>query len=169
MVRSPPFFQDQLAINPNTPPPRVLPCIIALRTWSGASIDSWGTYALLTVLLSYPYCHAILVGLASRNSGGVRTRSISAACYNMSVQLGGVIGANIYREDDKPLYHHGNSVLIGISVLAVGLFLFAKGYYLWRNEARERVWGRMSTEERRVYLDTTTDEGNKRLDFRFGH
>lgn len=169
VVRSPPSFQDQLAINPNTPPPRVLPCIIAIRTWSGASIDSWGTYALLTVLLSYPYCHAILVGLASRNSGGVRTRSISAACYNMSVQLGGVIGANIYREYDKPLYHRGNSVLIGISVLAVGLFLFAKGYYLWRNEARERVWRRMSTEERRAYLDATTDEGNKRLDFRFGH
>ncbi|KAM0697590.1 hypothetical protein Q7P36_002444 [Cladosporium allicinum] len=147
----------------------VLPCIIALRTWSGASVDSWGTYALLTVLLSYPYCHAILVGLASKNSGGVRTRSISAACYNMAVQLGGVIGANIYREDDKPLYHRGNSVLIGLSVLALALFLFAKGYYIWRNKSREKIWGAMSVEERGVYLTTTKDEGNKRLDFRFGH
>ena len=87
----------------------------------------------------------------------------------MAVQLGGVIGANIYREDDKPLYHRGNSVLIGLSVLALALFLFAKGYCIWRNKSREKIWGAMSVEERGVYLTTTKDEGNKRLDFRFGH
>ncbi|KAM0718555.1 hypothetical protein Q7P37_005625 [Cladosporium fusiforme] len=147
----------------------VLPCIIALRTWAGSGVDSWGTYALLTVLLSYPYCHAILVSLASRNSGGVRTRSISAACYNMNVQLGGVIAANVYREDDKPLYHRGNSVLIGINLLAISLFVFAKVYYILRNRSREKVWNAMSAEQKTEYLETTTDEGNKRLEFRFAH
>jgi len=87
----------------------------------------------------------------------------------MSVQLGGVIGANIYREDDKPLYHRGNSVLIAISCLALALFLFAKVYYILRNKSREKVWNAMSADEKVVYLNTTTDEGNKRLDFRFGH
>jgi len=38
-----------------------LPCIIALRYWPGALKDPWGTFALVTVLLSYPYCHAIVV------------------------------------------------------------------------------------------------------------
>lgn len=38
-----------------------LPCIIALRWWPGALSNAWGTYALITVLLSYPYCHAIIV------------------------------------------------------------------------------------------------------------
>jgi hypothetical protein len=33
-----------------------LPCIIALRFWPGLIKDAWGTYALITVLLSYPYC-----------------------------------------------------------------------------------------------------------------
>lgn len=33
-----------------------LPCIIALRFWPGVIDDAWGTYALITVLLSYPYC-----------------------------------------------------------------------------------------------------------------
>lgn len=143
--------------------------MIALRAWSGAAIDAWGTYALLTVLLSYPYCHAILVGLTSRNSGGVRTRSISAACYNMMVQLGGVIGANIYREDDKPRYHRGNSVLIGINALALVLFIFARLYYTWRNHTREKKWSAMSQDEKHEYLKNTKDEGNKRLDFRFSH
>jgi hypothetical protein len=38
-----------------------LPCIIALAVWPGLMKNGWGTYALITVLLSYPYCHAINV------------------------------------------------------------------------------------------------------------
>jgi hypothetical protein len=38
-----------------------------------------------------------------------------------------------------------------------------------RNAYRERVWGAMNEEERLNYLATTSDEGNKRLDFRFTH
>lgn len=38
-----------------------LPCVIALRFWKGALVELWPTFALMTVLLSYPYCHAILV------------------------------------------------------------------------------------------------------------
>jgi hypothetical protein len=34
----------------------LLPSLIALRWWPGAFVNPWGTYALLTVLLSYPYC-----------------------------------------------------------------------------------------------------------------
>jgi len=40
----------------------VLPCVIALRVWPDVIDNSWGTYALVTVLLSYPYCH----GMSSR-------------------------------------------------------------------------------------------------------
>jgi hypothetical protein len=76
----------------------MMPCLIALRWWSGSGTDVWGTYALLVILLGYPYCHAILVAWTSRNAGSVRTRTISAAVYNMSVQAGGVIGSNIYRQ-----------------------------------------------------------------------
>ena len=32
-----------------------LPCLIALRFWPGVIKDAWGTYALIVVLLSYPY------------------------------------------------------------------------------------------------------------------
>ena len=133
------------------------------------ALSQWSTFALLTVLLSYPYCHAILVGLTSRNSGSVRTRSISAACYNMNVQLGGVIAANIYRQDDKPLYHRGNSVLIAIAILSILLFVFAKVYYISRNKSRAKKWDAMTPEQKADYIENTTDKGNKRLDFRFAH
>jgi hypothetical protein len=38
-----------------------LPCIIALEYWPHLLKNKWGTYILVTVLLSYPYCHAINV------------------------------------------------------------------------------------------------------------
>jgi hypothetical protein len=63
----------------------VLPCIITLRLWSGAMIDAWGTYSIMTVLLSYPYAHAILVGWTSKNSNNVGTRTVSAAVYNSTL------------------------------------------------------------------------------------
>lgn len=42
-------------------------------------------------------------------------------------------------------------------------------YYIKRNERRERVWNAMSKGEQEVYVETTKDEGMKKLDFRFVH
>ncbi|CAD0025108.1 unnamed protein product [Aureobasidium pullulans] len=147
----------------------MLPCLIALRWWPGSGTDPWGTYALLVVLLGYPYCHAILVAWTSRNAGSVRTRTISAAVYNMSVQAGGVIGSNVYRQDDKPLYHRGNMQLVAVNCLAIALYALAKTYYIFRNKQREKKWSAMTQEQRNDYVSNTTDQGNKRLDFRFAH
>lgn len=63
----------------------------------------------------------------------------------------------------------GNRVLVGICVLNIFLYLFAKVYYVWRNKQRDRIWNSMTVEEKLNYLETTTDEGSKRLDFRFAH
>lgn len=49
------------------------------------------------------------------------------------------------------------------------LYGFVKAYYVFRNKQRDKKWTAMSEEERLEYLTTTTDKGNKRLDFRFQH
>lgn len=54
-------------------------------------------------------------------------------------------------------------------VTNIFIYLFTKAYYVWRNASRDKKWNAMSEEEKRVYLATTKDEGNKRLDFRFAH
>ncbi|KAG4031430.1 hypothetical protein MFRU_009g02030 [Monilinia fructicola] len=146
-----------------------LPCVIALRFWPGAGIKAWDTYALVTVLLSYPYCHAILVGWTSKNANNVGTRSVSSAMYNMAVQLGNICGNFIYRADDKPLYHRGNTQLIIINIASIALFLLTKVYYVMRNRSREKVWSAMTPEEQRDYKRNTKETGSSRLDFRFAH
>ncbi|PNP58317.1 hypothetical protein THARTR1_01832 [Trichoderma harzianum] len=142
-----------------------LPCIIALRWWPGVMVNQWGTYALVTVLTSYPYCHAILVGWTSKNSNNVGTRSVSAAMYN----VGSVISAYIYVADDAPLYHRGNTNLFIINILGIVLFLLTKLYYVFRNKQKDKVWNAMSEEAKKEYTATTKLQGSGRLDFRFAH
>lgn len=87
----------------------------------------------------------------------------------MSVQLGGICGTFVYRDDDKPYYRRGNRTLIAINVLGILLFLFAKAYYVWKNKQRDKKWNAMTKEEQNDYIATSKDRGSKRLDFRFLH
>ncbi|KAK9486218.1 major facilitator superfamily domain-containing protein [Lipomyces starkeyi] len=146
----------------------ILATLIPLRIF-GAHSNRWAKYIVTTLLLSYPSTHAIQVGWTSRNSNSVRTRTVSAAMYNMFCQLGGIVASYIYRQDDRPLYHRGNSVLIGIAVLNVFIYIGTKLYYIARNKSRQKKWNELTQEQKEIYLSTTTDQGNKRLDFRFAH
>ena len=113
--------------------------------------------------------HPIQVAWNSRNSNAVRSRTVSAALYNMCVQAGGIIASNIYRTDDAPRYKRGDRVLVSLCVTNIVIYLLTKVYYVWRNNARSEKWSTMTEDERLQYLAATTDEGNKRLDFRFAH
>lgn len=146
----------------------MLPWLVAL-VCIPATASPWVRYALMTGLLSYPYCHAILVGWNAKNSNAVRTRAVSAALYNMFVQSGNIIASNIYRDDDKPLYVRGNKVLVAITAANIVLFYAVKVFYVWRNKVRQSRWDAMTSEEQQDYVMSTKDTGPKRLDFRFAH
>ncbi|KAG8158252.1 hypothetical protein KVR01_012013 [Diaporthe batatas] len=162
----------------------VLPNMIALAVLPNTS-SAWARYAILTVLLSFPsgmmrpmsnlwvyksdciLAHAMQVAWCSRNSNTVRARTVSAAF--MFVQVSGIVYSNVYRSSDRPFYRNANRALIGVCVMNIFLYLFTKGYYIWRNKVRDREWNALSKEEQIRYLSTTKDSGSKRLDFRFAH
>ncbi|KIH92620.1 hypothetical protein SPBR_02601 [Sporothrix brasiliensis 5110] len=146
-----------------------VPFLVYFYVVDTATVSKWVVFTLTTLLLAYPNAHPIQVGWNSRNSNAVRSRTVSAACYNMVVQAGGVIASNIYRADDAPRYRRGNSQLLAIACGNVGVYLLTKVYYVWRNKSRDARWSAMTEEERLHYLATTKDEGSKRLDFRFAH
>lgn len=146
-----------------------VPLLGVIRWWSGSGVQPWPSWALATLLLGGPYIHAMCVAWVSRNSNSIRTRSVSAAVYNIFVQLGNIVANNIYRADDLPLYHRGNTQLFWFAVAMFPLFGLTRGYYVWRNKSRDKVWQLMQPEEREEYIKNTTDEGNKRLDFRFDY
>ncbi|KAJ5782950.1 hypothetical protein N7457_004724 [Penicillium paradoxum] len=146
-----------------------MPFLLYIYIVDISSANKWGVWVVITLLLSYPSAHAIQVGWNSRNSNTVRSRTVSAAMYNMCVQSSGIIASNIYRADDAPRYRRGNSVLVGLVVSNIAIYALTKVYYVWRNQSRDKKWNVMTDAEKRNYLATTKDEGSKRLDFRFAH
>mgnify|MGYP003362174085 CR=1 FL=1 len=147
----------------------VLAGLLPLRFWPGSQVNVWGTYAILTILLGHPPLWAHTISWCSANSNSVRTRAVSAALVNIFSQVANIVSANVYREDDKPLYHHGNDALIGIAFASILVCVASKFYYLVRNRQKETEWQGMTYEMKCMYPTTTKHDGNKRLDFRFIH
>ncbi|KAI1849709.1 hypothetical protein JX266_004658 [Neoarthrinium moseri] len=146
----------------------VLPLVIALEVLP-SNASPWAWYALSALLIGNPYTHAIVVAITSRNAGTVRTRTVGSAFYNMCVQASNIISSNIYRTEDSPYYRTGNKVLLAIIAYNIVYVFCMKGFYMWRNKQKEAKWSTLTTEEKDEYLKTTTDQGSKRLDFRFAH
>lgn len=60
--------------------------------------------------------------------------------------MGSIIGNNVFRADDAPLYKRGYSVLLGLNLLGIVLFVGTKVYYVKKNHERDRVWSAMNDE-----------------------
>ncbi|GJC98546.1 ophD permease for phthalate transporter [Colletotrichum higginsianum] len=95
----------------------MLPFFIALVSIPDTS-SPWVRYVLITGINSIPYAHSILVGMTSRNARSVGTRAVSTAVYNMTYQIGSIIAANIYRDEDRPHceYHRGAGACVAATV-----------------------------------------------------
>ncbi|KAI0800679.1 MFS general substrate transporter [Fomes fomentarius] len=163
-----------------------LPLLIALYTFT-ENTSQWIYFAVVTLIVGYPSVHPVQVAWASTNSYAVGTRTVSASIYNMFVQASGIIQANIYRDDDKPLYKRGNRDLIAIAVMNMVLYLFTHLFYTRINKRRDRIWDSWTAKasdldcslpmkhltclekQQQEYLDSKKDEGNAKLNFRFAY
>ncbi|GAB1198378.1 hypothetical protein APSETT444_007697 [Aspergillus pseudonomiae] len=130
----------------------------------------WGRFTITTLISGYPYFHPIVSAWISENTFDVKKRAITAATYNVIVQVGSVIASQIYREDDKPYYFRGNKVLIAICAFSMVVFVVQREFLRYLNRQKEKKWNGMSPEEQVAYQSDQAareGEGNQRLDFRF--
>lgn len=147
----------------------IMPLLIAMLTIPDGGRD-WGRFSLVTLISGYPYFHPIISSWLSENTFDVKKRAITAATYNVIVQIGSLVGSQIYRKWDSPYYKHGNAVLLAICVLSLASILVQRQVLRHLNKKKESQWQMMSVEEKAAYQNDTEArerEGNKRLDFRF--
>ncbi|KAK9466726.1 major facilitator superfamily domain-containing protein [Lipomyces arxii] len=142
-----------------------LPFVIILLALPDET-SRWVRVFCITFIVGFPYYTPILMSWISANSNDQHKRALAVAIYNIGVQFGNITSANVYRSDDAPYYRRGNAILIGIGVFVIGLALFVRWMYKNENRRREAVWNGMTELERLHYSATTTDRGNRRLDFR---
>ncbi|KAK9385259.1 major facilitator superfamily domain-containing protein [Lipomyces mesembrius] len=126
----------------------------------------WLRFALITLILGYPFYHPILFSWISSNANNTDRRSLAFGIYSMSVQCGNIFAANVYRENDAPYYHRGNGILIGFNVLSMILILAIRQYYVVENRRRDKLWDQLDEKEKQEYIELSSDLGNRQLYFK---
>lgn len=147
----------------------ILPLLIALLKLPDGGRE-WSRFTLITLVSGYPYFHPIVSSWISENTFDVKKRAITAATYNVIVQIGSLIGSQIYRSYDSPYYKQGNAVLLSICALTLVVFVVQRQVLVRLNKNKAAVWDTMTAEQKLVYQEDTVareKEGNRRLDFRF--
>ncbi|KAE8824196.1 hypothetical protein HRS9139_09378 [Pyrenophora teres f. teres] len=147
----------------------IMPLLVALLKLPDGGRE-WGRFSLITLISGYPYFHPLVSSWISENTFDVKKRAITAATYNVIVQVGSLISSQIYRKYDGPYYKQGNSVLVAICALSLITFLVQRQVLIRLNKKKQEKWEQMTSEEKAVYQAdgaARKEEGNKRLDFRF--
>lgn len=170
----------------------IMPLLIAMLTIPDGGRD-WSRFTLVTMIsgcecsflqgrsrditnshacLEDPYFHPIVSSWISENTFDVKKRAITAATYNVIVQVGSLIGSQIYRAYDAPYYKRGNAVLVSICGLSLITFVIQRQVLVHLNKKKDAAWEAMTSEERAAYQDdkeAREKDGNKRYDFRFSY
>lgn len=147
----------------------IMPLLIALLTLPDGGRE-WGRFSLITLISGYPYFHPLVSSWISENTFDVKKRAVTAATYNVIVQVGSLISSQIYRRYDGPYYKQGNAVLLAICALSLVTFLVQRQMLVRLNRKKEEKWRAMTAEEKAAYQSdfaAREQEGNQRLDFRF--
>lgn len=147
----------------------IMPLLVALLTLPDGGRE-WSRFSLITLISGYPYFHPLVSSWISENTFDVKKRAITAATYNVIVQIGSLIGSQIYRKYDEPYYKQGNAVLVAICALSLLAMVVQRQVLVHLNKKKEEKWSRMSPQEKAMYQADVVSreaEGNKRLDFRF--
>lgn len=138
----------------------VLLLSIPADRWPGAR---YGILFLAAIGINVPVTGGL--SWATNNLAGSWKRSIGVATMMTVVNLGGVVGSNIYIQNEAPWFWTGNGVSLGITVSAITACYVLTLYCKKRNQQREA----MSDEEVRARFSDQelTELGDKSPLYRY--
>ncbi|KAM0604208.1 hypothetical protein ACHAP1_005905 [Verticillium nonalfalfae] len=93
-----------------------------------------------SIAFSWPW-HAINGSWLALNAKTAGERSITMALHIMAANCSGIIGKQLFRSEDAPLYKTGFSVITGLSAAALVLSIVANVQYYFLNDRQLRKTG----------------------------
>ncbi|KAF5624550.1 mfs general substrate transporter [Fusarium sp. NRRL 52700] len=130
--------------------------------------DMWPLYALglLFGLPKYPVNQYLTLSFRGLGFNVIESNLLSipyivGSCITM-------LAITAFSELYRVRYFKANTGLLVICAwMCLIQYPWTFFYHRWRNNQKAKKWDEMTPEEQHQYRTTTTDKGNKRLDFRF--
>ncbi|KAF9581404.1 hypothetical protein BGW38_001599 [Lunasporangiospora selenospora] len=142
-------------------------CILSLAILP-ADASKFSLYFALIFAMGGQTCwHPVNAAWIAGNTAPVGKRSIALAMYIISVNACDMVSVNLFRDEDAPRFIRGFWILFGALLLTIFLFIFQRYHLMHINRKREEKTRYWTDEDWKHYNETTKDEGDDRLDFRF--
>ncbi|KAF9182745.1 hypothetical protein BGZ51_008731 [Haplosporangium sp. Z 767] len=142
-------------------------CILALAVLP-EDANKFSLYFALIFAMGGQTCwHPVNAAWISSNMAPVGKRSIALAMYIISVNACDMVSVNLFRDEDAPRFITGFWILFGALLLTIALFIFQRYHLMWINRRRDERTRNWTVDDWQHYNDTTTDEGDDHLSFRY--
>jgi len=80
-----------------------------------------------------------------------------------------MVSVNLFRDEDAPRFITGFWILFGALLLTIVLFIFQRYHLMWVNKKRDEKTRHWTDADWQHYNETTTDEGDDHLSFRYSY
>ncbi|KAG0240597.1 hypothetical protein BGX31_001848 [Mortierella sp. GBA43] len=124
-------------------------------------------FALIFAMGGQTCWHPVNAAWIAGNTAPIGKRSIALAMYIISVNACDMVSVNLFRDEDAPRFIRGFWILFGALLLTIVLFIFQRYHLMWINKKRDEKTKNWTEADWKHYNDTTQDEGDDHLSFRY--
>ncbi|KAF9350968.1 hypothetical protein BGX34_000895 [Mortierella sp. NVP85] len=144
-------------------------CILALAVLPEDASKLSLYFALIFAMGGQTCWHPVNAAWIAGNTAPVGKRSIALALYIISVNACDMVSVNLFRDEDAPRFITGFWILFGALLLTIVLFIFQRYHLMWVNKKRDEKTRNWTDADWQHYNETTTDEGDDHLSFRYSY
>ncbi|KAF9430264.1 hypothetical protein BGZ76_000901 [Entomortierella beljakovae] len=144
-------------------------CILALAALPEGTSGLSLYFALIFAMGGQTCWHPVNAAWIAGNTAPVGKRSIALAMYIIAVNACDMVSVNMFRDADAPRFFTAFWILFGALLLTIVLFIFQRYHLMWINKRREEKTKNWTEADWHHYNDTTKDEGDDHLSFRYSY